>query len=146
HRDRDRSGRARRRRPAGSTSAPDDRTRGLAAGRGRCRLSRRLARRTAAAVQRHLAGGVLVVATVAAPLRGGDAAETQERDRVRGVRPGIGTAAEAGESKRRAKVGEISGGEVIARMLQKEGVEKVFGIIDGTYFGFYSALHRLGIE
>jgi acetolactate synthase-1/2/3 large subunit len=31
-------------------------------------------------------------------------------------------------------------------MLQKEGVEKVFGIIDGTYFGFYSALHRLGIE
>ena len=41
---------------------------------------------------------------------------------------------------------EISGGEVIARMLQAEGVEKVFGIIDGTYFGFYSALHRLGIE
>src|SRR5450759_469080 len=44
------------------------------------------------------------------------------------------------------KMAEISGGEVIARMLQKEGVEKVFGIIDGTYFGFYSALHRLGIE
>jgi acetolactate synthase-1/2/3 large subunit len=41
---------------------------------------------------------------------------------------------------------EISGGEVIARMLQKEGVDKVFGIIDGSYFGFYSALHRLGIE
>jgi acetolactate synthase-1/2/3 large subunit len=41
---------------------------------------------------------------------------------------------------------QIRGGEVIARMLQKEGVEKVFGIIDGTYFGFYSALHRLGIE
>ena len=41
---------------------------------------------------------------------------------------------------------EISGGEILARMLQKEGVEKVFGIIDGTYFGFYSALHRLGIE
>ena len=41
---------------------------------------------------------------------------------------------------------ETTGGEVIARMLQKEGVEKVFGIIDGTYFGFYSALHRLGIE
>ena len=40
----------------------------------------------------------------------------------------------------------ISGGEVIARMLQREGVETVFGIIDGTYFGFYSALHRLGIE
>src|SRR3990172_4987711 len=33
---------------------------------------------------------------------------------------------------------EVSGGEIIARMLQREGVEKVFG--------FYSALHRLGIE
>ena len=41
---------------------------------------------------------------------------------------------------------ETTGGEVIARMLQIEGVERVFGIIDGTYFGFYSALHRLGIE
>jgi acetolactate synthase-1/2/3 large subunit len=41
---------------------------------------------------------------------------------------------------------EISGGEIIARMMHKEGVEKVFGIIDGTYFGFYEALHRLGIE
>ncbi len=41
---------------------------------------------------------------------------------------------------------DISGGELIARMLRIEGVEKVFGIIDGTYFGFYSALHRLGIE
>ncbi len=41
---------------------------------------------------------------------------------------------------------EHSGGELIARMLQAEGVSKVFGIIDGTYFGFYAALHRLGIE
>ena len=41
---------------------------------------------------------------------------------------------------------ELSGGEVLARMLQAEGVEKVFGIIDGTYFGFYSNLHKLGIE
>ncbi|TAK47405.1 MAG: thiamine pyrophosphate-binding protein [Betaproteobacteria bacterium] len=41
---------------------------------------------------------------------------------------------------------DTTGGEVIARMLQAERVEKVFGIIDGTYFGFYSALHRLGIE
>ncbi len=41
---------------------------------------------------------------------------------------------------------DTTGGEVIARMLKAEGVEKVFGIIDGTYFGFYSALHRLGIE
>ena len=41
---------------------------------------------------------------------------------------------------------EISGGEVLVRMLQAEGVEKVFGINDGTYFGFYEALHRLGID
>jgi acetolactate synthase-1/2/3 large subunit len=41
---------------------------------------------------------------------------------------------------------EISGGAVLARMLQAEGVEKVFGIIDGTYFGFYSSLHQLGIK
>jgi acetolactate synthase-1/2/3 large subunit len=41
---------------------------------------------------------------------------------------------------------EISGGEVIARMLKAEGVERVFGIVDGTYFGFYASLHRLGIE
>jgi acetolactate synthase-1/2/3 large subunit len=41
---------------------------------------------------------------------------------------------------------ETTGGAVLARMLKAEGVEKVFGIIDGTYFGFYSALHELGIE
>jgi acetolactate synthase I/II/III large subunit len=41
---------------------------------------------------------------------------------------------------------ETSGGEVLARMLQAEGVDKVFGIIDGTYFGFYAGLHNLGIE
>ena len=34
----------------------------------------------------------------------------------------------------------------IARILKQEGVEKVFGIIDGTYFGFYASLHKLGIE
>lgn len=39
-----------------------------------------------------------------------------------------------------------SGGEIIAKMLQKEGVEKVFGIIDGTYFGFYANLGANGIE
>jgi acetolactate synthase I/II/III large subunit len=41
---------------------------------------------------------------------------------------------------------EISGGEVIARMLRAEGVQKVFGIIDGSYFGFYSSLRPQGIE
>ncbi|MFI5245126.1 MAG: thiamine pyrophosphate-binding protein, partial [Gemmatimonadales bacterium] len=39
-----------------------------------------------------------------------------------------------------------TGGEVLARMLQAEGVDVVFGIIDGTYFGFYSAVHRRGIR
>lgn len=41
---------------------------------------------------------------------------------------------------------EMSGGEVIAKMLSLETVEKVFGIIDGTYFGFYSNLQSHGIE
>lgn len=39
-----------------------------------------------------------------------------------------------------------TGGEIIARMLAQEGVEKVFGIIDGTYFGLYSNFKKLGIE
>ncbi len=41
---------------------------------------------------------------------------------------------------------KMTGGEVIARMLRLEGVEKVFGIIDGTYFGLYSSLGKYGIE
>ena len=40
----------------------------------------------------------------------------------------------------------ITGGEFIAQMLQQEGVEKVFGIIDGTYFGLYANLQKYGIE
>ncbi len=40
----------------------------------------------------------------------------------------------------------MTGGEVIVKMLKKEGVEKVFGIIDGTYFGFYHNLKKHGIE
>ena len=38
------------------------------------------------------------------------------------------------------KVETLRGGEILSRMLAAEGVEKVFGIIDGTYFGFYSTL------
>ncbi|MDH5760203.1 MAG: thiamine pyrophosphate-binding protein [Gemmatimonadota bacterium] len=34
----------------------------------------------------------------------------------------------------------ITGGGLLAAMLAAEGVEVVFGIIDGTYFGFYAAL------
>ena len=40
----------------------------------------------------------------------------------------------------------MTGGEVIATMLKKEGVEKVFGIIDGTYFGLYSKFSANGID
>ncbi|MFY1632857.1 thiamine pyrophosphate-binding protein [Solwaraspora sp. WMMB335] len=39
----------------------------------------------------------------------------------------------------------MTGGEVIARMLAVEGVEHLFGIIDGTYFGLYRALAGAGI-
>jgi acetolactate synthase I/II/III large subunit len=40
----------------------------------------------------------------------------------------------------------ITGGELMVMMLKEEGVEKVFGIIDGTYFGFYSNLKKYGID
>lgn len=40
----------------------------------------------------------------------------------------------------------MAGGEILARMLKMEGVEKVFGIIDGTYFGLYSNFAHYGIE
>jgi len=39
-----------------------------------------------------------------------------------------------------------SGGDLIARMLRAEGVDVVFGIIDGSYFGLYSSLGRHGIR
>ncbi len=40
----------------------------------------------------------------------------------------------------------MTGGEVLAKMLQIEGVDRVFGIIDGTYFGLYHNLRKYGIE
>ncbi|MBP2242920.1 acetolactate synthase-1/2/3 large subunit [Cytobacillus eiseniae] len=43
-------------------------------------------------------------------------------------------------------MGEMSGGEVVAKMLSLEKVDTLFGIIDGTYFGFYSSLQKYGIE
>ena len=43
------------------------------------------------------------------------------------------------------KVETLRGGEILSRMLAAEGVEKVFGIIDGTYFGFYSTLEENGM-
>ncbi len=39
-----------------------------------------------------------------------------------------------------------TGGEVVARMLAAEGVEVVFGIIDGTYYGLTSVLAEHGIR
>ncbi|MET3683046.1 acetolactate synthase-1/2/3 large subunit [Alkalibacillus flavidus] len=41
---------------------------------------------------------------------------------------------------------EMSGGEVVAKMLSQENIETVFGIIDGTYFGFYSSLEPNGMQ
>ncbi len=41
---------------------------------------------------------------------------------------------------------KMTGGELVARMLQQEGVEKVFGIIDGTYLGLNAAMRKVGIE
>ncbi|MBE7437580.1 MAG: thiamine pyrophosphate-binding protein [Spirochaetales bacterium] len=37
-------------------------------------------------------------------------------------------------------------GSVVARILKQEGVEKIFGIIDGTYFGFYSSAVKEGMQ
>ena len=38
------------------------------------------------------------------------------------------------------------GGEIVAAMLAAEGVDTVFGIIDGTYFGLYSNFEKHGIR
>ncbi|MDP6909419.1 MAG: thiamine pyrophosphate-binding protein, partial [Flavobacteriales bacterium] len=40
----------------------------------------------------------------------------------------------------------LTGGEAIVRFLKNEGVNTVFGIIDGTYFGLYSNLEKYGIK
>lgn len=47
---------------------------------------------------------------------------------------------------RRLGKAKVRGGEVLARMLKAEGVEVVFGIIDGTYFGLYSSFEAQGIR
>jgi acetolactate synthase-1/2/3 large subunit len=39
-----------------------------------------------------------------------------------------------------------TGGEIIARMLKQEGVDTVFGIVDGSYLSFCKALKDLGIR
>ncbi len=40
----------------------------------------------------------------------------------------------------------VSGGERVVRMLAAEGVDTVFGIIDGSYFGLYAQLGAHGIR
>lgn len=40
----------------------------------------------------------------------------------------------------------IKGGEIISHLLEAEHVKQIFGIIDGTYFGFYESFRRHGIE
>ena len=41
---------------------------------------------------------------------------------------------------------QLVGGEVLARMLAAEGVEVVFGIVDGTYMGFFGSFEKHGIR
>ncbi len=41
---------------------------------------------------------------------------------------------------------KVPGGGIVSRLLAAEGVEKVFGIIDGSYFGLYSTLGPAGID
>jgi acetolactate synthase-1/2/3 large subunit len=43
-------------------------------------------------------------------------------------------------------MGTVAGGERIATMLAAEGVDTVFGIIDGSYYGLYSSLGAHGIR
>lgn len=43
-------------------------------------------------------------------------------------------------------VQEVIGGEVVAAMLAAEGVDKVFGIVDGTYLGLFASFEKYGIE
>jgi len=40
----------------------------------------------------------------------------------------------------------MTGGERVARMLAAEGVDVVFGIVDGSYFGLTEGLRRVGIR
>jgi acetolactate synthase-1/2/3 large subunit len=44
------------------------------------------------------------------------------------------------------KGNKVIGGEVVAAMLAKEGVDTVFGIIDGTYMGLYASFEKHGIK
>ena len=41
---------------------------------------------------------------------------------------------------------QMVGGDALARMLAAEGVEVVFGIVDGTYMGFFASFEKHGIR
>ncbi len=43
-------------------------------------------------------------------------------------------------------MGQVVGGEILARMLAAEGVEVVFGIVDGTYLGFFGSFAKHNIR
>ncbi len=43
-------------------------------------------------------------------------------------------------------MGSITSGNLVARMLRAEGVDTIFGIIDGSYFGLYSSFPEIGIR
>lgn len=49
-------------------------------------------------------------------------------------------------AKKLKKQQKIKGGEIITRILASEGVDTVFGIIDGTYFGMYASFEAHGIK
>lgn len=44
------------------------------------------------------------------------------------------------------KSSQIKGGAIISRMLAAEGVDRVFGIVDGTYLGLFGSFEAHGIE
>lgn len=41
---------------------------------------------------------------------------------------------------------KTTGGQLLAEMLQREAVDHLFGIIDGTYLQFFSSCHELGMR
>ncbi len=51
-----------------------------------------------------------------------------------------------GALRRLGRKQRLAGGAVISRMLATEGVDSVFGIIDGTYLGMYAAFEGDGIR
>ena len=51
-----------------------------------------------------------------------------------------------GVALKQKKKSQIKGGEVITRILAAEGVDQVFGIVDGSYFGLCEGLRQAGIR